>query len=78
MVYIFEQCPRCAEAWAGQRRGWTTVTFAVEQKVLHVVAEGNVHVAAVELAGQAAAVERRDGVRTAWGGGQDSHFRDSK
>lgn len=31
--------------------------------MLHVVAEGNVYVAAVELAGQAAAVEGRDGVR---------------
>lgn len=48
-----------------QGRGWTKVTFAVEQEVLHVVAEGNVHVAAVELAGQAAAVEGRDRVRTA-------------
>lgn len=30
----------------------------------HAVAEGNVHVAALELAGQAAAVEGRDGVGT--------------
>lgn len=43
-------------------RGWSTLTFAVEQEVLHIVAERNVHVAAIELAGQAAAVEWRDGV----------------
>lgn len=48
---------------ARQGRGWSTLTSAVEQEVLHVVAERNVHVAAVELAGQAAAVEWRDGVR---------------
>lgn len=35
--------------------------------MLHVVAEGNVYVAAVELAGQAAAVERWDGVGAAPG-----------
>lgn len=38
--------------------------------MLHVVAERNVHVAAVELAGQAAAVEWRDGVRAVRGGEQ--------
>lgn len=32
---------------------------------MHVVAEGNVHVAAVELAGEAAPVERGDGVGAA-------------
>lgn len=53
---------------ARQGRDSTAVTFAVEQEVLHVVAEGDVHVAAVELAGQAAAVERRDRVRAVRGG----------
>ena len=37
------------------------VTFTVEQEVLHVVAEGSVHVATLVVAGQAAAVEWRDG-----------------
>lgn len=44
------------------------LTSAGEQEVLHVVAEGNVHVAAVELAGQAAAVEGSDGVGAAGSG----------
>lgn len=44
------------------------LTSAVEQEVVHVVAEGDVHVAAVELAGQAAAVERGDGVGAAGSG----------
>lgn len=42
--------------------------------MLHVVAEGNVNVAAVELAGQAAAVKWRYGVRTARGE-KNSQFR---
>lgn len=47
--------------------GGTTrpLTSAGEQEELHVVAKGNIHVAAVELAGQAAPVERSDGVGAA-------------
>lgn len=48
------------------------LTFAEEQEVAHVVAEGDVHVAAVELAGQAAAVEGGDGVGAVRGRGEAS------
>lgn len=41
------------------------LTFTVEQEVLHVVAEWNIHIAALELTGQATAVEWSDCVSTA-------------
>lgn len=40
------------------------LTFAVEKEVLHVVAEGAVHITALELTRQAAAVEWGKGFRS--------------